>query len=130
MKNKIRIDGRNKITLVWLTLLTGLFGLEYFYVGRKELGFAKLGFSWVGATVITLAWVIYGSNPIVSTTGYGGVVSASWIGAAILFISLIWSFINLGFILVGKFRDNTNTPINAWNSSYQEWVEYLIKGEQ
>ncbi|VEU59285.1 NINE protein [Mesomycoplasma neurolyticum] len=125
-----RKDGKSKSTLFWLSLFGGLFGLEYFYVNKKLLGLLKLYISWIGATLIVIMWILYGSIlnkeglPVIS---YYDVKIVSIFGSVILVFNGLWTIYNTVAIFLGIFLDENKKPINTWNDKHIEYIDSLLE---
>lgn len=122
-KTLIRSDGKNKQTLLFLTILFGLFGIEYFYLNMNKKGWIKLGISWFGGTIIVLTWIIYGTN---NTSRYDVVVGFSAVGGVIAGLSFLWTILNCFLVMFNTFRDEHNNPISSWDSNYETYINYLL----
>lgn len=126
----MRKDGKERRSLMLLALLGGLFGLEYFYIRKYKFALIKLGISWIGASFIVFSWVIYGTwlnNGETNPLDNHFLLTAQIMGAIILGAPLLWSFFNFSQIVMGSFKDENKTPVGEWNSSKEEFVEYLIE---
>lgn len=87
-------DRKKKIAIIWWAIgLLGLFGLEYFYVGKLKIGFIRIV---VGIFLILSLYAMAGTEAVVPIS------IILWAIAAIP---------DLLRILLGVFKDNVGQPI-------------------